>query len=126
MQKDEQEIRELVERWLSASKAGDLETVLNLMADDVIFMVPGQEPFGKETFAANAKQMSHLKIDGVSEIQEIKIVGDWAWLRNRLRVTITPSKGNPIVRSGYTLTILTKNRHGRWLISRDANLLTAS
>jgi uncharacterized protein (TIGR02246 family) len=42
MTDDERAIRDLVERWMSASRAGDLATVLSLMADDVIFMVPGQ------------------------------------------------------------------------------------
>jgi uncharacterized protein (TIGR02246 family) len=46
MDKDEPAIRDLVDNWLAASKAGDHRTVLNLMADDVLFMVPGREPFG--------------------------------------------------------------------------------
>jgi hypothetical protein len=29
--------------------------VLGLMADDVLFMVPGREPFGKAEFAASAQ-----------------------------------------------------------------------
>ena len=32
MQTDEQAIRELVANWLSASKAGDTDTVIGLMA----------------------------------------------------------------------------------------------
>src|SRR2546427_11716384 len=44
MQDDEQAIRQLVATWLSASKAGDTEKVLSLMADDVVFLVPGQPP----------------------------------------------------------------------------------
>ena len=124
MENDEQAIRDLVETWLAASKAGDLATVLNLMADDVVFMVPGQEPFGKETFAANNRNMKDLCIDGIGEIQELEVLGDWAWLRNRLKVTFTPPGGKPMVHSGYTLTILRKNADGKWLLARDANLLT--
>ncbi|SFH39402.1 conserved hypothetical protein [Nitrosospira sp. Nsp14] len=41
MQSDEQEIRQLVSTWMAASKAGDVETVLSLMADDVIFLMSG-------------------------------------------------------------------------------------
>ncbi|MGB0086935.1 MAG: SgcJ/EcaC family oxidoreductase [Rhodomicrobiaceae bacterium] len=52
MTEDERAIRDLVDTWLAAWKAGDLATVLSLMSDDVIFMVPGQEPFGKQAFAA--------------------------------------------------------------------------
>ena len=52
MTEDERAIRALVSTWMAASRAGDTETVLSLMADDVVFMVPGAEPFGKEAFAA--------------------------------------------------------------------------
>jgi len=41
---DEQAIRELVATWLRASGAGDTETVLGLMAEDVVFLVPGHPP----------------------------------------------------------------------------------
>ena len=120
---DEQAIRSLVEGWFDASKKGDHATVLSLMADDVIFMVPGQEPFGKEEFAARSKQMNNARIEGVSEIQELKVLGDWAWMRSHLQVTITPPNGQPTRRASYTLTILTKNANGDWVLSRDANLL---
>jgi len=33
--------------------------------------------------------------------------------------------GKPVRRSGYTLTILRKERDGRWRLARDANLLAA-
>jgi ketosteroid isomerase-like protein len=33
---------------MTASQAGDIPTVLSLMADDALFMVPGRKPFGKE------------------------------------------------------------------------------
>ncbi|MBB3811590.1 SgcJ/EcaC family oxidoreductase [Pseudochelatococcus contaminans] len=52
MTDDEKAIRQVVETWMTASKSGDLATVLTLMTDDVVFMVSGQEPFGKEAFAA--------------------------------------------------------------------------
>lgn len=124
MKNDEQAIRQLIDKWLAATKAGDTATVLSLMADDVVFMVPGLEPFGKQAFAANAERMKNVRIEGTSEIQELKILGDWAWLRNRLRVTFTPLDGKPMIRSGYTLTILRKEPNGRWILARDANLLT--
>jgi uncharacterized protein (TIGR02246 family) len=125
MESDEQAIRDLIGKWMAATKAGDVETVLSLMDDDVVFMVPGREPFGKEAFAVNSAAMKGMKIDGSSEIQELRILGDWAWMRNRLRVTVTPPNGKIMVRSGYTLTILRKKPDGRWLLSRDANLLAA-
>jgi uncharacterized protein (TIGR02246 family) len=124
MKSDEQAIRDLVDQWLAASKAGDTATVLSLMTDDVVFMVPGQEPFGKEAFAASSAKMKDALVEGTSDIQEIKILGDWAWMRNRLKVTITPPGKPSVTKSGYVLTILRKQPNGRWAIARDANLLT--
>jgi uncharacterized protein (TIGR02246 family) len=121
---DEQAIRELVATWLAASKAGNLATLLGLMSDDVIFMVPGKEPFGKAEFAAASQGMKGVEFEGTSEIVELKVLGEWAWIRNRLRIVVTPPGRTSIVRSGYTLTILRRNQEGRWQLARDANLLT--
>ena len=123
MQNDDEAIRNLVDTWVVASKKGDLATVLNLMTDDVIFMVPGKEPFGKEEFAALNKGMKNVEMESTSEIQEIKVLGEWAWMRNRLKVKVTTPGSKPTIRSGYTLTILRKNSEGAWAIARDANLL---
>jgi uncharacterized protein (TIGR02246 family) len=120
---DERAIRALIDTWMKASQAGDTATVLSLMSDDVVFMVPGREPFGKKDFASASEAMKDLRIEGRSDIRELKILGDWAYLRNHLEVTITPAGGPPSRRAGYTLTILRKE-NGRWLLVRDANLLT--
>jgi uncharacterized protein (TIGR02246 family) len=126
MTDDERAIRELVATWMAASKRGDTDTVLSLMADDVIFMVTGREPFGKEEFARASRAMTDLRIEGASEIQEIEVLGRWAYLRNRLTITMTPAGGDPLLRrTGYTLSILRKEKDGRWLLVRDANLLAA-
>jgi uncharacterized protein (TIGR02246 family) len=124
MPDDERAIRELVQTWLAASQKGDLQTVLGLMADDVIFMLPGQNPFGKEAFAASFKGLKGVRFEMSSDIKEIKVLADWAYLRNYFEVTMTPRDGGASVRrSGYTLTILRKESDGRRLLARDANLL---
>lgn len=123
MQTDEEAIRKLVDDWLAASKAGDLATVLTLMADDVIFMVPGKAPFGKDEFVAGNEKMKDVKIEAQSDIQEIKVLGEWAWMRNFLKVTFTPPGGNETVKSGHILTVLQKDPKGNWVIKRDANLV---
>lgn len=124
MTDDERAIRELVDTWLAASKAGDLPTVLDLMTDDVVFMVPGRKPFGKEAFAAASEGMKTVRVEGTSDIQEIRVFGDWAYLRNFIEMTVTPPGAAASARrSGYTLTILRKGPDGRWRLARDANLL---
>jgi len=125
MSDDVRAIRNLIDRWMKASRAGDTAAVLNMMTDDVVFMTCGREPFGKEEFASTSAAMKDMKIDGTAEVEELAITGDWAWARTHLSVSVTTPDGKELRRSGYTLTILTKGMDGRWLIARDANLLRA-
>jgi uncharacterized protein (TIGR02246 family) len=123
MSDDERAIRDLVQTWLAATKAGDSATVLSLMADDMVFMVPGQKPFGKEAFAAASKSMEGVAFEGTSDVLEVRVLGDWAYMRTHLQVTMTPPGGQPVRRSGSTLSILRKEPDGRWVMTRDANML---
>ena|SRR5215831_8903269 len=123
MTDDERSILELVATWLAASKNGDLPAILDLMTDDIIFMVPGSKPFGKDAFAMAFEGMKQVRIEGRGDIQELQILGDWAYLRNYIEMTATPPNGDAMRRTGYTLTILRKESDGRWRITRDANLL---
>jgi len=124
MTDDERAIRDLVATWMAASQAGDVSTVLGLMADDVVFMVPGREPFGKEAFAAASQSMQDVQFEGTFDIREIKVLGDWAYLRNYLTVSMIPRGGESMRHAGYTLSILRKGRDGKWVLARDANLVT--
>ena len=107
MQNDEQEIRQLVSTWMAASKAGDIDKVLSLMADDAVFLVPGQPVMRKADFAVAARAQASRdapQFDGSSEIQEIKILGDWAFMWARLTVVVTPPGGaQSMTRAGHTL-----------------------
>ncbi len=126
MTEDERAIRDLIATWMKASREGDTATVVSLMTDDVVFMVPGREPFGKEAFAAASQGMSGMTMEGTSDVREIQVLGDWAFARSYLTMTMTPPSGSPVLRAGYTLTILRKGPDGRWKLARDANLLTAA
>ena len=127
MQDDEQAIRDLIAKWHDATVAGDLTTILGLMAGDVVFLQPGQPPMrGKEAFAAGFQAaLQRFRITSSGEIHEIQVVTDWAYCWTHLSVTMTPLQGGaPVRRAGYTLTILRKQADGAWVIARDANMLT--
>ena len=129
MTQDEQEIRQLVETWLMATQAGDVEAVLALMSDDVMFMSAGQPPMtGREAFARGLnKVLAENVIESTSEIAEIVVSGDLAYCRTKLTVTITSKHGQlPILRNGDTLSILRKEADGKWRLTRDANMLAAA
>jgi uncharacterized protein (TIGR02246 family) len=92
MLSDEEQIRALVQTWQSATKAGDIDTVLGLMTDDVVFLVPGRSPMRKAEFTALSQvpvDSPRPKFEGTSEIQEIQVSGDLAFIWTKLSVAIT-------------------------------------
>ena len=123
---DEQQIRDVISTWMAATRAGDTEKVLSLMSDDVLFLMPGRPVMNKADFAAAGRAQAANdapKVDGTSEIQEITVLGDWAFMRTKLSVIMTPAAGGPsIKRAGHTPSILRK-LNGRWMLVRDANML---
>ena len=122
MQDDEQAIRDLVSTWISASNAGDTQKVLSLMADDVVFLVAGQKPMRKADYVAGQAALKDVAMEAKSEIQEIRIFDDWAYIWTKLSVVTTQREGRAVTRAGNTLSILQK-RNGKWLMFRDANML---
>jgi uncharacterized protein (TIGR02246 family) len=124
---DEQAIRRLVAQWHSATAAGDVDTVLRLMAEDVVFLVPGQPPMtGRNTFEKGLRGLliSH-RLESTSEIQEVYVSGDLGYCWSVLTVRIMPlSGGNAVVRTGSAVSILRKQANGEWVVVRDANLLS--
>lgn len=127
MPNDEQLIRDVIATWMRATAKGDLPQILKLMDEDAVFLVTGQPPMrGRDAFAAGfRKALQQFHIESTSDIQEIRVVGDWAYCWNHLSVTMTPidKGGAPVRRSGYTLTIFRKQSGGEWVLFRDANLL---
>ena len=125
MDRDEQAIRSVVETWMQATAAADLPRVLELMDDEVVFLGAGRPPMrGRHDFAAASKAMQ-ARVEGTADIQEVRVFGDWAYCWNQLAVTIHPTGGGPPTRlNGPALSILRKQPDGKWVIFRDANMVS--
>jgi uncharacterized protein (TIGR02246 family) len=67
--------------------------------------------------------MKSVRLTGTSDIRELKVIGDWAYIRNYIEITITPPDDAAMRRRGYTLSILRKQSDGKWVLWRDANLV---
>ena len=126
MNSEEQAIRDLVARWHRATAAGDVDTVLGLMADDVVFLVPGQPPMkGRSSFERGLRALlTQHRIESTGEVREVEVSGSLAYCWTDLNVRVVPlSGGDAKVRSGSALSILRKQATGSWVLTRDANLL---
>ena len=127
MASDEREIRTVHSIWIDAVNAGDLARLLNLVAEDVVFLTPGQAPFGRESFSSNFMAAhKQMRICCTSELEEVVVVGEIAYTRSRDALSVTPRAGGKAAQlAGHRLTVYRKQRDARWLLSRDVHTLSA-
>jgi uncharacterized protein (TIGR02246 family) len=126
MGSDERAIREVQSTWIEATTAGDLARLLPLMADDVVFLSSGRAPLDRDAFAA-AFSAGHkqARINCSAELEEVVVVGEVAYTRTRHSVSVTPIAGGEAMQlAGHALTVWRKQPDGRWVLARDANLIS--
>ena len=122
----ERQIREAHSTWIDAVNAGDLARLLTLMADDVVFLNPGQAPFGRAGFSANfSAAQRQVRINCVSELEEVVIASEVAYTCSRDALSVTPHGGGEATQlAGHRITVYRKQPDGRWLLARDAHTLS--
>jgi len=122
----ERAIREAHTTWIDAVNSGDLVRLFTLMADDVVFLNPGQAPFGRDGFPVGfsaAHQQSRIRC--ISELEEVVVGGEVAYTRSRDALSVTPRAGGEATQfAGHRITVYRKQSDGRWLLSRDAHTLS--
>jgi uncharacterized protein (TIGR02246 family) len=124
VKKDEQAIRQWFERWMEATKEGELQLARTLIADDAVFLVPGAGRMDKESFAAAATATdpnTDFELD--CSIQEIEVFGDYAWLWTNITLTMTDTRSQSrSLMAGHSLSIL-KRQGDDWVVIRNANTM---
>jgi uncharacterized protein (TIGR02246 family) len=122
---DERTIRASFDKWLHATADGDIDAILPLMAEDVVFVAPSQPPLvGRRAFAAAQRDaLARARIEPVGALEEVRVAGDLAWTRARLEVIVTPRDGGAPRRLAGSVISVHERRGGAWVIVRDANTL---
>ena len=126
MKSDKQKIHEVHSIWIDAVNGGDLVRLLTLMTEDVVFLNPGQAPFGRDGFST-AFLAAHKQavIRCISELEEVVVVGEVAYTRSRDALYVTPQSGGDTTQlAGHRLTVYRKQPAGHWLLARDAHTLS--
>lgn len=119
-------IREVHSSWIDAANAGDLARLLALMADDAVFLSPGDEPLGRDGFSAKfSAAHQQLRLNCISDLEEVVVVGDVAYTRSRDALhVISRADGEATQLAGYRMSVYRQQPDGRWLLARDAHTLT--
>ena len=126
MGSDERAIREVHSAWIDAVNAGDFVRLLTLMADDVVFLNPGQAPSGRAGFSPGfSAAHQQARIHCISELEDVVVVGEVAYTLSRDSLSVTPRAGGEAMRlAGHRMTVYRKQPDGRWLLARDAHTLS--
>jgi len=126
MDADEQAIREVDAAWIEAVNAADLDRLLGMMAEGVVFLNPGQEPIGRDGFGPGfLGAHREARIICLSDLDEVVVVGEVAYSRSRDSLAVTPRAGGDTVRlAGHRLTVYRRQPDGRWLLACAAHTLT--
>ena len=114
--------------WRRLTAEGNLDGLLSLLADDVVFLTPGNAPITKDDFAKGFREVSgKARIETKQDVKEIWSSGDIATAWSHLTVVLTPKEGGKTSEaSGYVLTVFHRSPSGRWLLARDANLVAGA
>lgn len=124
---DQEAIRALFGTWREASKRRDVDSLLGLVTDDVVFLAPGQPPIrGKgavrELFSV---VLSRFELEQDFVIQEIQVLGEWAFCWGTDSSVMRPLNGGAPVRArGMGLSLLRRSAQGAWRFARGINNMT--
>ncbi len=126
MSPDERAIKDLISRWHAATAAGQVDAVVALMSEDAVFLSAGAPPMvGRPAFEAALREpLKSHRVTSTAEVEEVYATGDLAYVRTRLRVSVTSISGDSrSSRHGHTLSVLRKQPDRTWILTRHATPL---
>ena len=122
---DEEQIKRLMDDWRRLTAEADVDGLLLLTTDDVVFLTPENPPITRDAFAAGFRDVSDkARIESTQEVKEVRVSGDIAYAWSQLSVVVTPKAGGDSwENSGHVLSVFHRSASGRWLLARDANVM---
>jgi uncharacterized protein (TIGR02246 family) len=125
---DRNAILALVDRWRLATKAKDIHAILELVADDVVFLPSSLPPIkGKDEVEKmyHAFFLQYREIKQEAVIEEVRVAGDWAFLWGTDELRLIPESGEAEIHMrGKGLSILQRQFDGSWRFWRGINNMT--
>ena len=120
-ERDREAIRQLGQDWVEAVHRGDVDRLLDLVTDDVVFM-PHDAP---SIVGRAAVEQAYRAVFAAFEVEqtfapeEIQVGGDWAFVRGTDAIEMKPrAGGDPIAVRGRGISILRRAEDGSWRFAR--------
>jgi uncharacterized protein (TIGR02246 family) len=115
-------ITAIEDRIQAAFAAGDADAVAAQYTEDAYLMPPNSPSLvGRAAIADLYKRFfKDFKCALKTEIQEVEVAGDWAYVRGLLTSTVTPKDGGePHTNHGKYLVVARRGADGVWRFARD-------
>jgi len=117
------EVDSVANRLLTALRTNASDSLMDLMADDVVLMPPN-EPVLKGKAAVRAwygQFLTQLRTSGLTiSDREVLIGGEWATEIAAFEWTLVPVAGGPaVIDRGSYMQLWHRQPDGRWLFSRE-------
>ncbi len=112
---DVEAIKSLSDEIMKAYNEGDLEALMAIVAEDVVFMPPGEPALiGKEAMR-NWHNFDKISLDVNITVEEVQVLGDWAFIRDIWIGTVTQNEsGEKFENNNKSLIILRRQPDGTW------------
>ena len=111
------------EAYVTAINSNNLETLLGVLTEDVVFMAAHEAPMvGKAAVKPWLEgYMAAFKTQWDKPVKEFVVNGEWAWERYSYTSTDTPvGGGDAVVDTGWGLVIYHRDADGQWRVARDS------
>ena len=115
-------LTDLIAQYDTAVNDRDVDAFLAYYAEDAVRMIPNQPVLiGKASFQEQSIEDFSNEVEELhSTIEEMQIVGDWAWMRLSYTDTYTsPDSESPIDEVGKWLIRFKKQQDGDWKIASE-------
>jgi len=115
--------RQAHDAYVAAINSNNVDSMLAVMTDDVVFMAPNAPPFmGKAALRPWLEgYVTAYTTRWEKPVQEFVVNGDWAWERYSYSHVDTPKAGgDPLTGSGWGLIIYQRGADGVWRVARDS------
>jgi ketosteroid isomerase-like protein len=114
------------EAYVKAINSNNLEILLEMLTDDVVFMAAHAKPFvGKAAVRPWLEgYLKAYKTNWDKPVQEFVVNGEWAFERYSYKSTDTPlAGGDPIVDTGWGFVVYHRDADGKWRVTRGGRTI---
>ena len=114
-------IRDLFEQFDSTATAGQAEEWMSLLSDDILWMVPNQPTLvGRDAVWERVGPFfADWKMHHLCTIDELRVAGDWAYVRGTYEFRVTPKAGGETTEElGKFVYVLECHADDSWKIAQ--------